>query len=74
MIIEGHFNKTEIKAANNYKAIVVSLKNGTCKLQFPSAEMYEAWLAEQRQLNPKQWMHYLKIKKEMVAAMVKKLK
>jgi hypothetical protein len=61
MIIEGYFNKVEIQAANNYKAVVTSLSNGTCKLQFTSIETYEAWLAEQRQLNPKNWLHFTKV-------------
>ena len=61
MIIEGYFSNIEIKAANNYKAVVTPLQNGTCKLHFPTVEVYEAWLAEQRQLNPKNWMHYTKI-------------
>lgn len=61
MIIEGYFNKVEIQAANNYKAVVTPLPNGTCKLRFTSIETYEAWLAEQRLLNPKNWMHFTKV-------------
>ena len=60
MIAEGLFTQDEIDAAKLHGAEVVSTK-GRISLKFPNQNVYDKWVAQQRELHPDKWSQAVRV-------------
>jgi hypothetical protein len=61
VITEGFFTEDEVNSACAHGAEIKSGKGGRRELHFPTAEKYEAWMTEQKELHPNRWADSMKV-------------